>query len=97
MYPPGPDPNSYYAPQSQQNRNPNPYAPPVSDAWNDPSLYAVPKPQGTYAGGFAVGFFFALIGLLIVYLVGKSETKRGALHGIGLRFGLVLLVALLAI
>lgn len=97
--------NPYGQPQQQQQYNPygqpqqqhNPYAPPVSDAWNDTSLYAEPEPQGTYWGGFAVGLIFALLGLIIVYVVGKDETKRGALHGLGIRFALAFLFVLFAI
>jgi hypothetical protein len=91
MYPQGPDHNPY-APQNQQGQNP--YAPPVSDAWNDTSLYQEPVAQGTYWGGFAVGMIFALLGLIIVYFVGKEETKRGAAHGFGIRFALSILLVL---
>jgi hypothetical protein len=63
---------SPYAPPS------SPYAPPsfdyqpVESAFND---------GGSYGLGICAGFVFGLIGLLIVYFTGKSETKRGALHG----------------
>jgi hypothetical protein len=91
MYPQGQDQNPY-APQNQQQQNP--YAPPVAGAWNEPNLYEESVPQGTYWGGFAAGIIFALIGLIVVYVVGKEETKRGAVHGFGIRIGLSLLVVL---
>ena len=47
-------------------------------------------------GGFAVGFFFALLGLAIVYLVAKPETKRGSLHGFGARLGLTVFIFLIS-
>lgn len=66
----------------------NPYAPPTFDqAAFDDSFRA--EPQGTYAGGFAAGFLAALIGLGLVYAFGKSETKRGAMHGFFARLALV--------
>jgi tetrahydromethanopterin S-methyltransferase subunit F len=72
----------------------NPYAPPTHDAWVDPQSF---EPPGNYWAGFAIGFLFALIGLVIVYLVAKPETKRGSLHGFGTRIGLTVAVVMLAL
>ena len=77
------------------NPNPSPYAAPAHDKWADTNINRDAVPDGNYWGGFAVGFFFALLGLAIVYLVAKPETKRGSLHGFGIRFGLTLIVIIL--
>lgn len=52
---------------------------------------------GKYWAGFAIGFCFSLLGLIIVHVVAKPETKRGSLHGFGSRIGVtVLLLIMLA-
>jgi uncharacterized PurR-regulated membrane protein YhhQ (DUF165 family) len=81
----------------QSDPGQNPYAPPTSDAWNDTNISFEEVPQGTYWGGFAVGFIFALLGVIIVYFVGKEETKRGSWHGFGIRLCFSLLVGFLII
>jgi hypothetical protein len=86
-----------YAPQNQQQHGQNPYTPPVNDAWNDPSRYAASVPRGSYWIGFAVGMVFTLFGLLVVYAFGEEETKRGALHGFGIRVALFLLFILVVV
>jgi hypothetical protein len=77
------------------NPGPNPYAPPTNDAWNDTNISFEEQPQGTYWGGFAVGFLFAWLGVLIVHFAGKSETKTGSWHGFGARFGLAFVLAMI--
>jgi hypothetical protein len=42
---------------------------------------AVAFDQGSYGLGLVVGFLTGLIGLLLVSVLGKQDTKRGALHG----------------
>jgi hypothetical protein len=66
------------------------YAPPVADYDPMPTF----EDEGNYGLGFAVGFVFSLLGLIIVMVAGKSGTKRGALHGFlgRLGLGLVLLI-----
>jgi hypothetical protein len=78
----------------QPNPSSNPYAPPVSDAWNDTTIAFEEVPQGSYWGGFAAGFFFAWLGVLIVHFAGKPETKRGSWHGFGIRFVVAFLLVL---
>ena len=39
------------------------------------------KDKGSYRGGFALGFFLGLVGLVIALCLDKSNTKRGAAHG----------------
>ena len=96
MQPDGSNPyEQNYAPPPAGGPGANPYAAPKQDNWADTYLDQEEVPQGTYWGGFAVGFFFALLGLAIVYLVAKPETKRGSLHGFGIRFGLTLIVIIL--
>ena len=82
---------------SQQNpfaSPPNPYAAPTpyADMGYDEPLVK----EGTYIGGFLAGFLAALIGLILVYWLGKEETKRGALHGFLGRLGLVVVAVLLS-
>jgi hypothetical protein len=78
------------------NPGQNPYAPPTSDAWNDTHVSFEEAPQGTYWGGFAAGFFFAWLGVLIVHFAGKSETKTGSWHGFGARLGFAVIAGLVA-
>ena len=83
-----PGPNPYAAgPQS-----PNPYAAPASNFEYEPiETY---EEQGNYALGFVVGFLFALLGLIIMYVAGADLTKKGALHGFLSRLGLTVLIIL---
>ena len=37
--------------------------------------------EGSYGGGFAVGFLLGLIGLIICIEIDKPQTRRGAAHG----------------
>lgn len=60
------------------------YAPPAADYDSMPVF----EDEGSYGLGFAVAFFFSLLGLIIVLIAGKSGTKRGALHGFLARLGL---------
>lgn len=71
----------------------NPYAPPVNNAYTDAEPLSFEDP-GNFWLGFLAAFFFALLGLLIVWIRGKPESKRGAAWGFGIRFGLGLLVGL---
>lgn len=95
MNQPGQHPDPYGA-----ARNPNPYAPPSTghDPWTDTNINLGPvEPEGNYWAGFAIGFFFALLGLIIVYVVAKPETKRGSLHGFGTRLGVVVLLTIVSL
>ncbi|MCA9684606.1 MAG: hypothetical protein KC457_20645 [Myxococcales bacterium] len=97
MQPDGSNPyEQNYAPPPAGGPGANPYAAPKQDNWADTYLDQEEVPQGTYWGGFAVGFFFALLGLIIVYIVGKDETKRGSLHGFGARLGLTVFIFLIS-
>lgn len=49
------------------------------------SNYNKPKyriDRGSYRAGFALGFILGVVGLLIAICLDKSETKRGAAHGL---------------
>ena len=37
--------------------------------------------EGSYGGGFALGFFLGIAGLLVAITLDKPETRRGAAHG----------------
>ncbi|NVB40298.1 hypothetical protein G6O69_37325 [Pseudenhygromyxa sp. WMMC2535] len=90
MLPDGQPPNPYAQPTRAPD--PNPYGPPNPiPAWAEGYAEEDYVPQGTYWGGFAAGFVLALLGLLGVYIFGKEETKRGSLHGFGIRVGLSML------
>ena len=39
------------------------------------------KDEGSYLGGWFLGFLLGLIGLVIGLAIDKPETKRGAIHG----------------
>jgi hypothetical protein len=76
----------------------NPYAPPAHDPWSDTNINLGPVEEpGNYWGGFAIGFIFSLLGLIIVHFVAKPQTKTGSLHGFIARFGLGVLVVILTI
>jgi hypothetical protein len=68
---------------------PGPYAPPAFD-YQPVQTYE--QQGGSYGLGIAVGFVFALLGLIIVYITGKPDTKRGALHGFLGRIALSILI-----
>lgn len=50
--------------------------------------------SGSYALGMLAGLALSLLGLIVVYCVGKEETKRGAGHGFLIRVSITLLVFL---
>lgn len=77
-------------------REHNPYTPPADESWSDTKIArgSLDDP-GTYWGGFAMGLFFAVLGLAIAHLRGKPETKTGSLHGFGARIGLIVVVLFL--
>ena len=64
-----------------------------------PSQTSIPEDEGSSGGGFALGFFLGLIGLIIAACVGKKNTKSGAVSGfivqaiIGLTIWLVTMCA----
>ena len=53
--------------------------------------YTVGDGEGSYFGGFLLGFLFGFIGLIIAALACKTNTKKGAIIGIVITFGLILL------
>jgi hypothetical protein len=65
----------------------NPYTPPRAYDYEP-----IEDKSGSYILGFLAGMVFALLGLILVYVFGKPETKRGALHGFLVRIGLVLVI-----
>ena len=52
-------------------------------------------PMGSYAGGFLLGIFLGLLGLIIAFIRREPETRRGARNGFFARLIFVLLVVLL--
>ncbi len=72
--------------------SPNPYAAPAPLDYHPVEVY---EEQGSYGLGFVVGLLFALLGLIIIYVSGKEQTKKGALHGFGARIGLVVVFVII--
>jgi len=68
--------NEFVTGQPYNNMNNNPYGNP----YGNPNG-AQPVDNGTLVGGFALGFLLGLIGLIIALVVGKSDTKKGAIWG----------------
>lgn len=71
----------------------NPYAPPAADGASRPRR-KFRRDEGKYATGFAVGFLFTILGVIILHFTGRPATKRGALHGMFSRFGIAVVVVL---
>ncbi|MCA9650049.1 MAG: hypothetical protein H6712_18105 [Myxococcales bacterium] len=73
----------------------NPYQPPTFDYEPIPTYSDVDA--GSYGLGIALGLVFSLIGFLLVAILGKEQTKRGALHGFLIRIGITILVVLISV
>lgn len=52
-------------------------------------------PSGSYAGGFLLGIFLGLLGMIIAYVRREPEARRGARNGFLARLVFVLFVVLL--
>ena len=44
--------------------------------------------DGSYGGGFALGFFLGVIGLIIAIAINKEQTRKGAVTGFLVSLGL---------
>ncbi|MBL4689189.1 MAG: hypothetical protein JKY37_31645 [Nannocystaceae bacterium] len=77
----------------QPGQAPNPYAPPTFD-YQPIETYDTDS-GGSYGLGMLGGLVFSLLGLIIAYVAGKGETKRGALHGFLIRLGITLFIVLI--
>lgn len=76
--------------------SPQYYAPPThGQGFDYQSLESFDEDQGNYWLGFAAGFVFALLGLIIVYITAKEDTKNGAVVGFFVRLGLTVFFLLI--
>ena len=48
--------------------------------------------EGSYGGGFSLGFLLGLVGLIIAIAIDKPLTKKGGLHGFLVSIGLGVLI-----
>ena len=57
-------------------------------------VYDTKEDKGSFGGGFALGFFIGLIGVIVAACVGKKDTKSGALVGFVVQFvgGIILTI-----
>ena len=44
--------------------------------------------DGSYGGGFALGFLLGVIGLIVAIAINKKQTKKGAVTGFFVSLGL---------
>lgn len=50
--------------------------------------------EGSYGGGFALGFLLGLAGLIIAIAINKEQTKKGAITGYLIQLGIAVVVVI---
>ena len=50
--------------------------------------------EGSYGGGFALGFLLGLAGLIIAIAINKEQTKKGAITGYRIQLGIAVVAVI---
>lgn len=50
--------------------------------------------EGSYGGGFALGFLLGLAGLIIAIAINKEQTKKGAITGFLIQLGIAVVAGI---
>ncbi len=50
--------------------------------------------EGSYGGGFALGFLLGLAGLIIAIAINKEQTKKGAITGYLIQLGIAVVAVI---